>query len=908
MISFAVPLILLALIALPLLWILLRAVPPAPVLRRFPAVTLLLGLRAEDTEADTTPWWLLLLRLFAIASLIVAFAGPFWQNNPAPPTDRPLLVVMDGGWPDAPDWPLRQDRAADALDSAAQTGRPVAFVQLTDLTQAPEFGPVALARDALGGVSPKPWLPGDVAPILQAIEGPYDTYWIAGPIAFDGGDDLAEMFAAQGTVTVFAPSTQAVAVRPATLTPDGVALTVVRADANGPQTVVVDAVGTDPTGQQRFLGRTDAVFDNGDTAVDVVMELPAELRDRVTRYQLRDRRTAGSVTLADDRLQRREIALVSSSSDAQEGLAVLSQLHFLRQALVPSSDLLAGAMQDILQANPDTLILADVPQVPDPQAVLDWIDKGGLLIRFAGPRLAAQTFAAVEEDPLLPVRLRAGGRTVGGAMSWGAPKTLQPFAADSPFYGLAVPNDVTVSSQVLAEPGPDLAARVIARLDDGTPLVTRDTFGNGEIVLFHVTANADWSSLPLSGLFMDMLERLSVTTATAVSDGAVPDETIWSQSAAIDGFGNVTASNAVVGVESAAFAARPSADLPPGLYAGGDRVLAHNVVGPDTRIAPPIWPSDVVFDTGAGPAVTDLKPWLLMAALLAFLIDIFAALWLSGKLRGPVSAALFGCALLLVPGEGSAQDQIDDRALQAASEVVLAYVITGDAQQDAVSRAGLLGLSQTLFLRTAIEPVAPTGIDLQTDDIALYSFLYWPVTLNQQRPTAEVTAKLNRYLTGGGMILFDTRDGNVSGFGSQSPEMRKLRDIAAGLQIPRLEPIPPDHVLTRSFYILQDFPGRFSGAPIWVEASPDVAVEDGMPFRNLNDGVTPVVVGGNDWAAAWAVGSDGRPMLPVGRGFAGERQRELARRFGVNLIMHVLTGNYKSDQVHVPDLLDRLGQ
>ena len=89
---------------------------------------------------------------------------------------------------------------------------------------------------------------------------------------------------------------------------------------------------------------------------------------------------------------------------------------------------------------------------------------------------------------------------------------------------------------------------------------------------------------------------------------------------------------------------------------------------------------------------------------------------------------------------------------------------------------------------------------------------------------------------------------------------------------------------------------------------PDAEQIDGMPFRNLNDGVTPVVIGGNDWASAWAMDEAGRRLLPVGRGMAGERQREIAYRFGVNLVMHVLTGNYKSDQVHVPALLDRLGQ
>ena len=129
------------------------------------------------------------------------------------------------------------------------------------------------------------------------------------------------------------------------------------------------------------------------------------------------------------------------------------------------------------------------------------------------------------------------------------------------------------------------------------------------------------------------------------------------------------------------------------------------------------------------------------------------------------------------------------------------------------------------------------------------------------------------------------------------------------MDIPALGPTPSDHVLTRAFYLLQDFPGRYVGRDVWVEAVLiDAQQADGMPFRNLNDGVTPVVIGGNDWAGAWATATSGAPLLPVGRGYGGERQRELANRFGVNLVMYVLTGNYKSDQVHVPALLERLGQ
>ena len=123
-----------------------------------------------------------------------------------------------------------------------------------------------------------------------------------------------------------------------------------------------------------------------------------------------------------------------------------------------------------------------------------------------------------------------------------------------------------------------------------------------------------------------------------------------------------------------------------------------------------------------------------------------------------------------------------------------------------------------------------------------------------------------------------------------------MQALTAGLDIPPLMPLPSDHVLTRSFYLLQDFPGRSAGGEVWIEARED---------RRL-DGVSSVIVGGNDWAGAWAMDAQGQPLYAVVPG--GERQRELAWRFGVNVVMYALTGNYKADQVHVPAILQRIGQ
>jgi len=278
------------------------------------------------------------------------------------------------------------------------------------------------------------------------------------------------------------------------------------------------------------------------------------------------------------------------------------------------------------------------------------------------------------------------------------------------------------------------------------------------------------------------------------------------------------------------------------------------------------------------------------------------------RVVGGTSLVLAFAVLVIAPPQARAQ-QDDELALEATTNVVLAYARTGNARVDAVSEAGLRGLSDVLFSRTSVEPADPIGVDLESDELAFFPVLYWPITESQPLPSAAAYARLNDFLRTGGMIVFDTRDGDIASLGQTTANARKLQQLAAGLDIPPLERVPKDHVLTRTFYLLQDFPGRFDSPDVWVEAAPpDAQRAEGMPFRNLNDNVSPVVIGANDWAAAWAVDRAGNYLFPVGRGTAGERQREIAYRFGVNLVMYVLTGNYKSDQVHVPALLERLGQ
>lgn len=920
-IGFTAPWLLLTLAALPILWVILRAVPPAPIRRMFPGVVLLLGLKDEEQITDRTPWWLLLLRMLAVAAVIIGLAGPIL--NPRAETenqsDSPVLVVMDASWASAAEWRLQIAALESLLSETARDGRTVGLMRLTD-PQMPQFISADALRQRLSGVQPEPWEPSadTMARAAELVPNQrFDTYWLSDGLDREGRDVLLEVLQAMGQVTVFEAPRNLMALEPLILQ-DGNLKAVLRRLRPGPEAEVqLEAHGKDPAGNPAVLMRTPVTFQQDALSAEIELSLPSELRARVERYEIGGANSAGAVTLPDDSLRRREVALIAASDD-REGLQLLDPLHYLRKALIPTADIIETDLESVLPANPDVIVLADIARLTGSEAadVTEWVTKGGTLLRFAGPRLAASDVSRTEEDPLMPVRLREGGRSVGGAMSWGEPKALAPFTEDSPFFGLNLPDDVTVNSQVMAQPDPTLAERVIAQLADGTPLVTRKSIGQGQVVLFHVTANAEWSTLPLSGLFVQMLERLAVSSAMAQPEIEDMEGTVWQPARVLDAFGNPQDAGTLPGVAGPALVSAPlGPDLRPGLYMGDERSLARNVVTAETPMAPMIWPADVPIEGLNRLPETPLAGWLLAAAITILLADVIASLALSGRLRGAVAAGLALMLVTVTPQTLRAQDATplssdsEARAIAATSEVVLAHVLTGDDQLDRIAQAGLRGLSDTLYFRTSVEPAEPMGVNLETDELAFYPLLYWPITQTQPMPSADAYAKLNTYLRSGGMILFDTRDADIAGFGSGTPEGRKLQQLAAPLDIPPLEPVPADHVLTRTFYLLNDFPGRWQGREVWVEAAPaDAELIEGMPFRDLNDNVTPVVIGGNDWAAAWAMDDNGNPMVPLGRGFTGERQREIAYRFGVNLVMHVLTGNYKSDQVHVPALLDRLGQ
>ncbi len=947
--GFAQPLVLLGLLSLPVLWWLLRLVPPRPRQIDFPPTRLLFEIAPKEETPARTPWWLTLLRLTLAALVIIAAAGPLW-NPPLATANRaaPLLILLDDGWPAAAAWDSRLRTADEMIARAEADNRGVAVLPLSENARDISLQLAGATRVQFQQIKPKPYGVNrtDALPLIErflAAAPDVEVVWLADGVDLGNGgtfvDGLKRIIGTHPLTIVDGGVAIPHALAAADNAAGALTVKVLRAQTSLSDTGMVNAI--DLKGLP--LGEAPFSFKSADRETDAVIDLPVEIRNDVARIEIVGERSAGAVQLLDKRWRRRTVGIVSGST-ADRSQPLIGATYYLSRALNPFADVRlaegvapAEAVTRFLDRHLPMLILADVGNVAEALDRLNkWIDNGGVLVRFAGPHLAGA------DDNLVPVKLRRGGRILGGSLSWDKPQQLAAFSRESPFNGMAVPTDVTVTRQVLAEPDSQLTDRTWATLADGTPLVTAERRGKGLLILFHVTADTRWSDLPLSGAFVDMLRRvvsLASSNASAENDNPAAERNnsgamqVVPPTRVLDGFGAFSSPPPTARPIPSNYTERGNLDHPPGFYGPPEGLVAVNTLAPADRPAPlDVSPLNARVDAYRHGEPLDLRGPILLLALALLLLDALIVISLSGGLAALLprrrataallAAGLFGALALHnpAPAQPAPQQppavppltaQQEDFAMKATLQTHLAYVVTGDASVDEVSKSGLQGLTLFLAQRTALEAGDPIGLDPARDELAFFPLIYWPVSPNAPKPSQAALEKIDSYMKRGGTVLFDTRDAVDAppgpGGEMRGPGMVALRSILSSLDIPELEPVPHDHVLTKTFFLLRDFPGRFTNGQLWVEALP-AENEDEEPNRpaRAGDGVSSILITSNDLAGAWAMRPDGQPMLPLVPGEA--RQREFAFRAGVNIVMYALTGNYKADQVHIPALLERLGQ
>ena len=625
-----------------------------------------------------------------------------------------------------------------------------------------------------------------------------------------------------------------------------------------------------------------------------------DLKNKITRFRIVNRKGAGAMFLLDDQFKKRKIG-IADNKQSESSTPLIDEVYYIKRALEPFASITIADPAKLIEENVAAIILPDIGAMPTGtlNKLESWVKDGGLLLRFSGPNLANIR----NEKFLLPVKLRSGGRSLSGSMSWDDVQGIAPFEDNSPLFGLPVPDDITIKQQVLADPEQDLEHKVWAKLADGTPFITANTEGKGLIVLIHTTANSEWSDFALSGLYVSVLKRI-IQLAGHENATAITNFTSLDPLLIMDGYGSLISPSAAVhpipASEIEGF--EPSSLSPPGLYGNGQTQYAFNVGTnlPSLLIAQSI-PSGVMQSHYASDYEISIMPYILYAALCLFSLDWLIMILIAGS----GAAALFKrtakislialCALSFAPKSSMASE---DNDLKYAGGFYLAYIQTGDKELDKITHRGLEALSNALNQRTSVEPKGVAALNPESDTLAFFPIIYWSTSNSQHNYSDKAMQNIQYYLDHGGTIIFDTHDQNQSTTSMINTDNAKaLRRITASLDIPPIIPIPDNHVLGRAFYLLKDFPGRYSSGTLWVERY----------SVSGRDNVSSVIIGSNDWAGSWADSYGMKNDRFSSRARSGNnRQREMSLRFGINLVMYALTGNYKSDQVHILHILERL--
>ncbi|QEE09017.1 DUF4159 domain-containing protein [Bartonella kosoyi] len=924
--SFAAPFLLLGLLFLPVIWWLLRITPPSPRKELFPPFRFLPKPTHQQETAKHTPWWLLLLRLTIAALVIIALARPTWNQKPISFSgSQPLALIIDNGWASIKEWKKRISIAEMLLAQAEKQQKNIYLVATAenDISNV-EPKPAKVIKKHLMHLQPRPW-PVNRVHILKEFSKinkgkPLDIAYLSDGLQTNDDEQtfaLLEELKPRNFLWYLTNISDLIGITSIENNDGNMVARIIRSTTHGTTPVTLSLYDLN----NQLLGQFTKNFSEGETTALVPFDVPLELRNDIAWIKINNQNHAAATFLVDSHNKVSRVALLSPDTNEMTQ-PLLTPFYYIIKALQGHTQLinsggreLSTDIDHLLKQNPSVFIMGDMVNIPEKaeKKLSDFVNKGGTLIRFAGEKLSS----AEHYDSLLPVQLRQGQRSLGSIMSWTKPQKLAPFAKNSFFFDLPFPEDVTISRQILAEPIPDLFEKTWLSLSDGTPLITAAKRSKGTLILIHIAPDPTWSNLPLSGFFAQMLQKLITlgsyeNTNLTYKEKRTMVQNPW-RTIAADGQLQVPPSDVVRLVFDAQNPPHPSYHTPPGLYGVKNDFYALNLLNHSSRL---MKQSSLPTSLNKNPSSYDTKEKnligpLLGLALLLFAFDHFLILWMGGIFSFNKRRNLFFLPLIILIGLFSYDPRLHAQttenyhdSVEAAGATHLAYVITNNHEIDTTSKSGLEALSQFIAERTMLTPGSVTALDLDKDELSFYPLIYWPIDVKGPILTPKSLEKINNFMKHGGTILFDTRDqikSNLNLEGDATPETQRLRTILKGLNIPSIEPASTDHVIARSFYIMPDFPGLYRGSPLWVESSS--TNKKNKNSLSLGDNVSSLLITANNFAGAWALDEKGTwkyPLVPN-----DPMQRLWAFRAGLNIVLYVLTGNYKADQIHVPALLER---
>ena len=885
---------LIGLLSLPIIFFIVKLYPPTPREKKYSSFFLLKDILKTNNTKSKFPLWLLILRLLLCLLIIIFFSDPYLKKTSTTENYKNYVIIADNGWSITSNYQNYKNIIKDISIEAENHNKElhIYFSSLEKITKPNIFKHHNEVMEFISRNAPlaQQTFRKNLNKILEQ-----NNYFKSSKVFyifsnFDSGSLLAQnktlslIKENNSLIEIINPIKKITFIKELNIKKEKLELKIQRKGyyANNDFTLKIFGDNSDVLFEKKYT------FKSNLNEYKLLETFPLEVINQFFKIKILNESHAGATFYLDDYGKRVAIGLVAEDEISSEK-PLLSPIYYIKKSLDQNHSIHIASIKKILEEKKSIIFLPSNNKVSktDKKRLKNWVNKGGVLVRFSDKNIINQKNLYLDEKNYFPSL-----RRIAKDFSIQEKLSITPFKKNKLLSSLEIPNDLVFEKQLIIDNHKSDIV-VLASLEDQSPLITMKYVGSGKVILFHVTSNNEWSNLPLSSLFKDIISKLLLVPL----EQKIEYSEEMSMKFRINSYGELASPIKTYYYKNSDFLKEnyPSFRNPAGIYENENLSIALNLSGNfNTESFFSNIDEKFLIKSNYEKSVFQLKNYILVLIFITFFLDMLINILLKNnvlliKFFKNIRISTFLLVFLIIL---PIHRKID--ASENYNNLFLAYVKTDNKLFNQIAFSGLNNLKSYLIKRTSISPKGVKEIDIINDKILYFPLIYWKVADNINNLEEKTVKKIRNYLNTGGIILFDIIESSRSGSSTNEYALEKIKALFSDLGIEKLEQISKDHTIARSYYLLKNFPGRFDNRNLLIDT-------DNLDSK---DGVSSVIVGSNDWTGAWAVDNNNYPLYQVVPG--GDRQREISFRFGINLMMYALTGNYKSDQVHNKSILERL--
>ncbi len=880
---------------MPIIFFIIKYYPPRPAEKNFSSLYLFTDITIKKNTKSKFPLWLLIFRLILCFLIILFFSDPYLTKGSDKKSNfKNYTIISDNNWSISNNWQYYKSIIKEIVLEAESNNKEVHFYlsTLSEKLTPTIFNTYNEAIDFINNNPPSPIQTSrkNINEILKKNNffKSSKTFFI-----FSNFDSATEESQKETlniikennpSIEIINPVKKITFFEKVVINHESFELKVSRKGIYTDNSFSIQAIGKN----KRILFEKKFYFEDASNEYKVLESLPAATINQIFKIKILDENHAGAYFYLDDFKKRVSVGIFSENNSALEK-PLLSSTYYLKKSLGKSHSISVASIKKLLDNQKSIIFLPSYSKLikSDHRKLEEWVKAGGVLVRFSDKSLVSKRSLYFDQKLYYQ-----SVRNIAKDFSLNAKLNINAFKDNTILSNLEIPLDLQFKKQLIIDSF-ESDVTTLASLEDQSPLITMKNIGSGKVILFHVTSNNEWSNLPLSSLFSDIISRLLLIPKFKVNSNnqeMTMKQKINSFGELIDPLKNYSFVN-----QSKSSINYPSIQVPVGIYENENLSIALNLAGNlNTESFYGEVNENILIKNSYEKSVFKLKNLILITLFIMFLIDMIINLMLKKNFlfkkafKKSSIIALFLLFFIVTFNINNLQ------ANENYNKIFLAYVKTEDALLNQIAFKGLESLRKYLIERTSVNPKGVKEVDILRDKIFYFPLLYWQVVEEIPDFNEEIINKINNYLVSGGIIIFDLVNLSNTSISLEESRLNELKVLFSELGVNNLKQIDSNHTLVKSYYLLDTFPGRFDRKVLLIDT-------DNLDNK---DGVSSVIVGLNHWVGAWAKDKNNYPLYQAVPG--GERQREISFRFGINLIMYALTGNYKSDQIHNKSILQRL--